>query len=244
MIVHSAGRTDIGLVRTRNEDEWAQIPELHFYALADGMGGHKAGDVAAKRAVATAIDYARAHAGKESGKLLIAKALDAANREVYRLAKGDPNLKGMGTTLCLLRIEGERAYFGHVGDSRIYRMRGGELLQLTEDHSLVSQLIRAGQLRPEEEQARAYRHVVTRAVGTRSKVLPTLGEIEVAKGDLFLLCSDGLSDQLSGKEIAGVLRGVAGVAEGAERLIEAATVAGGDDNTTVIVVSIGEENLP
>ena len=201
--VSSCGLSDIGLVRHKNEDVWGEIPDKRVFILADGMGGHRAGDVAARKAVDTLIQVLQnelvGHISSEDNALFavgarIRLAIEEVNRQVYALGKTDDALRGMGTTLCCLHIHDEGVIFAHVGDSRIYRLREGELEQLSEDHSLLRELVAAGQIREQHAGDFAYKNIITKAIGTEPIVEPSIGVCDAQDGDLFLLCSDGLSD--------------------------------------------------
>lgn len=239
--IESYGISDIGLVRPNNEDEWAVV-DARFFALADGMGGHKAGEVAAKIAIIT-LCQAINHKNKSSIPEEIEhlkKAIANANSCVNDLAKENEDLKGMGTTLCCLLLHEDTLIYAHVGDSRIYRFRK-ELAQLTQDHSLRYELIAKGQL--DEDQAFPFKNVITRAVGTASAVTPEVGTTTIQEGDIYFLCSDGLSDYVKNREITDILERSKTVKEACHSLVDAAKANGGNDNITVVMIKAHETNI-
>lgn len=243
----ASGLSDIGLVRENNEDVWAEIEELNFFVLADGMGGHQAGEVASREAVSHLLRLIRKRfaTAKKKGLKDIAKLLRRAliqvNSIVYKIGKSEGELKGMGTTLCALFLSDEGAVLAHVGDSRIYRLRRGKLEQLTKDHSLFRELVELGQLSEHFASDFAYKNIITKAIGTEPKVDPTVMETDVRAKDLFLLCTDGLSDLLRVEEIKEVLARPHSADQIVEELIHAAKAKGGHDNITVVLVKVNEE---
>lgn len=234
--------TDIGKRRENNEDVFLEMPEYGFFALADGMGGHQAGEVAAKEAI---LQLGNSVKELESAPLwalepLIAhiqKAVVNANSWVHHLAKQQEHFKGMGTTLSCFLIHKESLLFAHVGDSRLYRYRGS-LTQLTEDHSLKRELIRKGELTLEEAATFTRNNVVTKAIGTSASVAPDVGTFSIEPGDVYFLCSDGLSDHLSDKTMEMILKTTTSIEDATMRLIEAALETGGRDNITIVMVKI------
>ncbi len=243
--VSAFGLSDVGLVRRRNEDVWAIVPEQRLYLLADGMGGHRSGDVAAREAVGTLarllterLPALPADAPLYDVCWCIRMAFEEVNRAVYQLGKTDEGLRGMGTTLCCLHVHDEGIILAHVGDSRIYRLSHGELEQVTEDHSLLSELISSGQIPAESAGLFTYKNIITKAVGTEPIVEPSVNAVELCHGDLFLMCSDGLSDLLVKEEIEAVLATTPDLQEAAQSLLEEAKRRGGYDNITVILLRI------
>lgn len=238
----SFGKSDIGLVRLNNEDIWAQIPELGCYLLADGMGGHNAGEVAASETVlflSGALRKAFAHSpsGGEWTQI-VDKAIREANEWVYRLSEEDPAKQGMGTTLCLLLFSGKEAICAHVGDSRIYRIRKGRILQLTRDHSLRHDLIEKGELDESLGSSFPFKNVITRAIGTQKAVEPEIDIETVEPGDLYLLCSDGLTDPMNEEQILSVIQRSETIKDAGDELITEAKERGSQDNITVLLVSL------
>ncbi len=232
-----ASVTDTGKRRLRNEDAYVCAPPL--FAIADGMGGAQAGEIASQLAASAIGEADRGIHGEDA----VAELVQAANARVYRRAVEDPAAAGMGTTVTVALVDAkERSVtIGHVGDSRAYRIRGDALEQLTADHSLVAELVRTGRLTPEQAADHPHRSVITRAVGTEPSVDVDTFTLEALAGDLYLLCSDGLTDMIDDDEIleqakAGERRPDAV----AQRLVDAANRAGGADNITVIAFEVVE----
>jgi len=248
MEIVARAATDIGRKKRSNEDTFHISPELKLYIVADGMGGHAAGEVASAQAVESAraavadglaalqsVDpqQARAH-----HLALIERAVRQAGRDIFTMAEQDISKRGMGTTVSLLLLTPTRGYIAHVGDSRIYLLRNDEVFQLTDDHSLIRELIRSKRLTPEEAENSPYRNALTRAVGVYADVEVDLLDFEIAEGDRFLLCSDGLSNYLQEDlEIATLL--AEGSFESAPgRFVDMANARGGKDNITAVFVEI------
>lgn len=227
--------THKGLVREQNEDTALADEENGLYILADGMGGHKAGEVAS--ALATACLQQTLAGAKPSVKRL-REAIAKANAAIYEKQQGDESLSGMGTTLTVLWEKRDHVLLGHVGDSRAYLFANGRLRQLSEDHSMVGEMVRAGVLSPEAARSHPYRHVITRAVGTDPAVRADVGEFMQTAGEKWLLCSDGLTDFVEDSEIEEVLSACQGQ-EAAQALIDLALQGGGRDNVSVIVLEVG-----
>jgi len=222
-------RTDVGRGRPENEDSLLVDPDDGLYAVADGMGGHRAGEVAS----ATAIDALKsAYLGGQR----LDQAVGAANAAVFAKAAEDASLRGMGTTLTAIALHDSTAELGHVGDSRAYLMRDGTVTQVTEDHSLVEQLVREGRLTPEEAQNHPQRAIITRALGIDADVAVDTYRIDLEPGDRLMICSDGLTNMLSDDTIAQTLRRHADPQQAADTLVDMANQAGGDDNITVILL--------
>ena len=237
-VLRAGGATDTGLVRSNNQDQLLVADSL--FAVADGMGGHAAGEVASETAV-KALDAAwNAHPTKDPDAL--AAAAKEANLKVWETAQADPDLRGMGTTLVAVALVGhgekEELAVVNVGDSRVYLLRDGELAQLTVDHSLVAELVAEGQLAAEEAEFHPQRHVLTRALGVDSDVPVDLMTVTPFAGDRVLLCSDGLIREVSDTQVASVLRRLADPNEAAKELVAEAKLRGGNDNITVVVVDV------
>jgi len=240
------GLSDIGLVRQNNEDVWAQVPELGFFILADGMGGHQAGEVAAREAVnyfCTIIKKTLSETKAEESTLevlkdLVRRAIVHVNAHVFKMGRADLELRGMGTTLCSLLFHQTGLVFAHVGDSRIYRFRKDELLQLTKDHSLLRDLVDQGQINEFQADDFLYKNIITKAIGTEPRVDPTVETCEVQPNDLYLMCSDGLSDLLTSEEIEDIIATAPSLREASEALIASANEKGGRDNITVVISKI------
>jgi PPM family protein phosphatase len=234
-IVEQVGRTDVGRQRSANEDSLVLQPP--FFAVADGMGGARAGEVAS----AIAADaFEGASEEGEAAEAQLARILREANRRIYDLAVTDESRRGMGTTLTAAKVHGGEVSLGHVGDSRAYRMRDGELDQITRDHSLVAELERSGQITPEAAEHHPQRSIITRALGPEPDVEVDTYTLSGREGDLFLLCSDGLTSMIPDGEVAAILRTSATLDDAADALITAANQSGGKDNITVVLFRLGE----
>jgi protein phosphatase len=237
MMMRAAASTDVGLRRRINEDRYSLAPDLGLYLVADGMGGHTAGQVASELAADASLQAIRALEGASASlaeKLRYAVA--SANRAIYTTARQRPELAGMGTTLvCLLAGEG-RAALAHVGDSRAYLVRADRIRQLTDDHSIVGELLRRNEISEDAAREHPHRHVLTRALGVRRVVEPDLAELTPLAGDLFVLCSDGLTNHVEDHEIAKAVSQEEDLQEACERLVDLANGRGGEDNTTLVVV--------
>lgn len=225
-------RTDIGCLRDHNEDSLAVKPPL--YVVADGMGGHAAGEVASEIAVETIVAAAPPHADAQG----LADAVAEANREVMAASHDGRGREGMGCTVTAAMLEGERLIIAQVGDSRAYLLHKGLLQQVTRDHSLMTELIEAGEITPEEARVHPKRSVITRALGSDPLMQPDIYELNVEAGDRLLLCSDGLSTMLTDNRIADTLNRIGDAQRCASQLVNEAIEAGGYDNVTVIVVDI------
>ena len=234
-IVEQVGRTDVGRQRSANEDSLVLRPP--FFAVADGMGGARAGEVASAIA---AEAFEGASAAGEAAEAQLARLLREANRRIYDLAVTDESHRGMGTTLTAAKVHDGEVSLAHVGDSRAYRMRDGGLEQITRDHSLVAELERSGQITPEAAEHHPQRSIITRALGPEPDVEVDTYTLSARDGDLFLLCSDGLTSMISDDEVAAILRTSATLDEAADALIKAANQSGGKDNITVVLFRIGE----
>ena len=233
-IVEHAGRTDVGRQRNANEDDFVVAPP--FFAVADGMGGAKAGEVAS--AMATEGFEGESDSG-EPAEAQLARILREANRRIYDLAVSDESHRGMGTTLTAAKVTGDEISLAHVGDSRAYRLRDGELEQLTKDHSLVAELERSGQITAEAAEHHPQRSIITRALGPEPDVEVDTYTVTGREGDLFLLCSDGLTSMISDEEIGSILRSAASLDAAADALVRAANQSGGKDNITVVLFRVG-----
>ncbi len=259
----SSGKTDRGRKRLKNEDSIGVFDDLGLYVVADGMGGHAAGEVASRAAVEAVRDWVKTSAivtvkdvsdealrvEADAGQRLF-EAVNLANREVLEKAASDPRLKGMGTTVAAALLEkddngGEAGVGGrltglalaHVGDSRIYLFRNGELRRLTRDHSLVEEMVAEGRITPGQARVHPFRNVITRALGTKEGVQADMSGLVPEPGDVLLLCSDGLTGMLEDLKIAEILAANAGSPfVCADALVRAANDAGGADNISVVVL--------
>jgi len=220
--------TDIGQVREGNEDAYLVEPPL--YAVADGMGGHRGGEVASQLALETIEELFR------RGKGDLAEHVQQANRAVFQRSAADRRLNGMGTTLTAASIDGETAHLVHVGDSRAYLLRAGAMRQLTEDHTLVQRMIKAGEITAAEAEVHPHRNVLIRALGNEPEVRVDLDEVGLLSGDRLLLCSDGLTSMLTEDQVQAIAEAEPSPQAAADRLVRAANRAGGIDNITVLVL--------
>jgi PPM family protein phosphatase len=240
------GLSDPGLVRENNEDVWGCLPEFHFYALADGMGGHQAGEVASKEAIMFLCQRMRkkleenalSDVPAEQVINFVKSCIEDTNHFVNELSRTSELLQGMGTTLCCLYFQDDYAIWAHVGDSRIYRFRKGAAEQLTQDHSLLRELIDCGRLQNHEKEEFLYKNIITKAIGTDALVEPAINLSIIAPGDTFLLCTDGLSDMLSKDEMLEIVFQPYTVEEKVRALIGAAKQKGGYDNITCVLVEV------
>jgi PPM family protein phosphatase len=242
-------RSDVGCVRENNEDSFGTAPEMGLFVLSDGMGGLEAGEVASRLTVEAILAHCREAEAKPSLPIMgervegvssasnrLASAIRLANEIVFRASQRGAGLSGMGATVVAVRISDERMSVAHVGDSRIYRLRGGEFEQLTQDHSFVAEQVRHGKMTEEEANSSTMQNVLVRALGIDPTVEVDVAEELVMEGDAVLLCSDGLTRELSDAQIAAVLGECDEAQEAAGRLVELAKQAGGGDNVTVIVL--------
>ena len=242
-------RSDTGQVRENNEDSFRLAPELNLFVLSDGMGGQASGEVASRLAAETIVKHCRDAVLNPSLALVgqriegvsestnrLASAVRLANQVVHAEAEKSLARLGMGATVVAAQLDGERMSLAHVGDSRAYRLRGVEIEQLTQDHSFVAEQVRKGAMTPIEAENSKLQSVLLRALGPDAEVEVEVNEELVMEGDTLLLCSDGLTRELSDAQIAAVLSDTEDEQEAADRLIELANQAGGGDNVTVIVM--------
>jgi serine/threonine protein phosphatase PrpC len=223
--------THVGQVRSGNEDAYLLEPPL--YAVADGMGGHRGGEVASQLALTTIAESFR------KGAVPFAEQVQAANRAVFERSGADRAVAGMGTTLTAAVIQGDLAHLVHVGDSRAYLLRAGSLRQLTDDHTLVNRMVKAGEITPAEAEVHPHRNVLVRALGTEPDVPLDEQDVGLLDGDRLLLCSDGLTGMITEEQIQAILGATEGAPqEAADRLVTAANHAGGVDNITVVVLDV------
>jgi protein phosphatase len=238
MHIKAAALTDTGRVRSANEDSHSLCTEAGLFVVCDGMGGAAAGEIASQTAVATLTEKL-CGTSTDIPRQALESAIEEANRRVFSRAEREPSLHGMGTTLVSLLVREDHVWIAHVGDSRCYRYRAGALERMTQDHSLVDEQVRLGQMTPAEAEMSPLRNVITRAIGTREAVTPEIQEIAAQPGDLFLLCSDGLTKEVSEARLAELLHEAPSDLQAlCQRLIQSANDAGGSDNVTAIVVKI------
>jgi len=237
MQLSAAARSDLGRRRPANEDIYALAPELGLYLVADGMGGHRAGQVASGLAARAAVGTLRGlRPGPRSAVEKLRACVAAANAEILASSRAKPELAGMGTTVVALLAEGDRVALAHVGDSRAYLLRGGAIRRLTDDHTLVGELVRRGEISERAADGHPQRHVLVRALGVRRHVEPDLLELTPEPGDLFVLCSDGLTGHVGDLEIADLVAGAPDLDAACARLVDLANRRGGEDNVTVVLV--------
>lgn len=225
--------THVGKVRYNNEDSLIVI-EPETFVVADGMGGAQAGEVASQMLVETVKEFL-SETPPPYNENLLSRAILVANEKILRLARQNENYHGMGTTATILSLDGKTAYFAHVGDSRIYRLRENLFEQMTEDHSYVETLVRRGELTPEEARVHPMKNVLIQAVGVVENIFVDTANFPVEAGDKFLLCTDGLTNMVDDDSIKKILQSASNPADA---LIDAALLAGGRDNISVIVVGV------
>jgi PPM family protein phosphatase len=252
--IASGGATDVGMVRTNNEDSYQMVPALHLYVLADGMGGEAHGEVASSLAVETVVKHClegqenpsaslsgEAKPGLSEKSRRLASAVHLANQKVFASAAQHAEQRGMGATLSAAWIDEMNLSIGHVGDSRVYLLRTGGLQQLTSDHSLVAEQVRRGILTVSEAESSTMQNVLLRALGTQPQVEVDIEQVGLFPNDILLLCSDGLTRMVTEPEIAGALQSEPDPQKAAEKLVKLANEGGGVDNVTAIVVSLKPE---
>jgi protein phosphatase len=233
MRVRVGAATDIGQVREGNEDSYLVVEPL--YAVADGMGGHRGGEVASSLALDTVQGMFEHNEGS------LADQVVQANRAVFDRSQNDRSVSGMGTTLTAALVDGSHVHLVHVGDSRAYLLRGGELAQLTEDHTLVHRMVMEGEISQEEAETHPHRSILTRALGVDQSVQVDEGDVEVADGDRLLLCTDGLTGMVPEGQIREILLESADAQEAVNQLVKVANRAGGIDNITAVILDFAED---
>lgn len=247
------GLTDVGMVRNNNEDNFCVDAEAGFFAVADGVGGASAGEVASKSAVEVMRDYIRKTAsggylmsGHTEGSLAlkrITSGISLANQVVYDASRSNPSLKDMGTTVAAVLLQGNRLSVANVGDSRVYLIRAGTIIQLSEDHSLVAEQVRAGLLTKEQAEMSGMKNIITRALGQAGDVEPYKDETTVMDRDVVLLCSDGLTNMVDEADIVSTVNAFDGPSGACRALVDMANENGGKDNVTVVLVYISKEGF-
>ena len=253
LTVEIAGRSDVGCVRTNNEDNFGYDSRYGIYVVCDGMGGQAAGEVASKMGVDTMLTYFREAAktrmfpqigekveGISARANALGSAIRLANEAIHEAAKKHAAHSGMGSTIVATLVEGNFVSIGHAGDSRIYLVRSGALQQLTRDHSLVMEQVRRGLITLEEAHASEMQNIIVRALGPEDKVVPDLDDMMAMPGDVFLLCSDGLIRHVPDDNILEIIRGTVTLQLMADRLVDAAKEGGGSDNVTVLLLRFVE----
>lgn len=251
MRIQVGARTDVGRVRSNNEDSFKLVPELNLFILSDGMGGEAHGEVASNLAVAAIAAHCQESTEKADLPYLVeprpdvtektnrlASAVQLANKMIYESAQKHPAQRGMGATVVAIWINGQRLSVAHVGDSRVYLLRAGDFQQVTDDHSLVAEQVRRGILTREQAESSDMQSVLIRALGIEPDVQVDTDEHLLMEGDVLVLCSDGLSRMVSDLEIASTLLSSNGMQPSADRLIELANEYGGEDNVSVVLVRV------
>lgn len=258
MQITAYGLSNVGRVRSTNEDAMGVFPDLKFFVVADGMGGHAAGEVASRMAVDSMREFIHLTvqpaevtwpADLEANLALPIKRLVSAgkiaNDKICQASRANPKQSGMGTTMVALLFEQDTAYVAHVGDSRAYLIRNGRIEQITQDHSLVNDYISQGLLKPDEAEQHPLKHVITRALGSNPKIDVDAKTVPLKVGDSVLLCSDGLSNLLTPDEIRSrALEASTDIRSACRQLIELANKKGGEDNITAILISSRENRPP
>lgn len=240
------GLSDIGLIRPNNEDVIAALPSHRFYTIADGMGGHKAGEIAAKEAVNELITSAVEFLSPPKENVLTQKeiiksiemAIAKANHRVYSLGQDNESFKGMGTTMCLLYFNKNYVTYAHVGDSRIYLFRNNNLLQLTKDHSLIEKLQKQRKIKKNDFIPKNYKNIITKAIGISLNIAPDIKYKKILPNDRFFMCTDGLSDYLPENEIISILKEKLSIKHLVKKLIEAAKNKGSRDNISTMLIDV------
>jgi serine/threonine protein phosphatase PrpC len=253
--ISSGGVTDVGRVRTNNEDCYKIVEPLNLFVLSDGMGGEAHGEIASALAVETVVKHCLDVEANPAAKVVgavqpnwtartkrLSTAVHLANRNIFKSAEENPDQHGMGATLTAVWIDGARLSIAHVGDSRAYLLRGGSLLQLTRDHSLVAEQVRRGILTPAEAEESDMQSVLLRALGAQAEIEVDAEEHTLFPRDVLLLCSDGLTRMVTEPEIAGTLQAETDSGRAAEKLVALANERGGPDNITVVIVRLDKES--
>ena len=233
------GKTDKGLIRSENEDHFCIEGSLGFLAVADGMGGHASGEVASKMAIDILRNYLKNEQEPLSSRMT--SGIKFANQSIYDASKSQSQWNGMGTTIAAVLLNENRLSIAHVGDSRVYLIRSGNIEQLTDDHTFVFEQVKRGLLTREEADESGMKHILSRALGTAPDVDVDLDELTVSDGDKFVLCSDGLSSLVSDDEILSAVMSITAPGTACEQLVTMANQKGGYDNITVIVAFLCKE---
>src|SRR3984957_17774523 len=252
----AAGQSDVGLQREHNEDSIVVLKEYDLYVVADGMGGHRAGDVASKLATETISEFFKSTANddvtwpfhfdtnlsEEENRLLT--GIRVANRQIFERSTRSREYHGMGTTVvgAMFSPKKQRMYIGHVGDSRCYRVREGQIQQLTRDHSLINDYLLAMPALTDEQKSELPKNVITRALGMQDHVVVDLQHDDPKQGDVYVLCSDGLSGMASDDDIRQIVTGTQDIREACRRLIQRANERGGEDNITAVLIKIEKQD--
>lgn len=238
--LEAAALTHTGKVRDHNEDAFGHCLEAGVFVVCDGMGGAAAGEIASRLAVDTLVERLCAVTSPADRRRALEESIAAANRLVYTQSAKDAALRGMGTTLVAVAVQDHSALIAHVGDSRCYLFRAGQLTRQTNDHSLVDEQVRLGHITQQDAERSPLKNVITRAIGTQPSVEPDITELPLEPGDILLLCSDGLIREVPDPKIAAILKLAATLEEKCRQLIETANSAGSHDNVTAILVGANQ----
>ena len=251
LAVQVAGRTDVGCVRNNNEDSFGYDTACGVYVVCDGMGGQAAGEVASKLAVETVLEYFRRHSSEGNFPQVgenfddispdanaLASAVQAAGIRIFHEAQEQPERQGMGSTIAALLMRAGKASIAHVGDSRVYLLRDGQIRQLTADHSLVMEQVRRGLMTIEEAERSSMQNIITRALGPEESAEPDVQDVELSPGDTFLLATDGLTKLVKEHRLSEITNSAPSLEKACDVLVAAARAAGGDDNITCLLVRI------
>jgi protein phosphatase len=254
--IRAVGQTDVGQRRDHNEDSFLVDPSLGLFIVADGMGGHAGGGTASRLAVETIQSSVRGAREREPALFGVAtsveesplpdvlrEAVEAACSKIFETAQGSPELAGMGTTVTAALVDGRTAFIAHVGDSRCYLIREARIYQVSEDHSLVNEQLKAGAISADEARNSRFKNIITRSVGFEQQVQVDLMGVELEAGDALLICCDGLSNLVEDAEMLHVV-GEAELDQAPARLIELANERGGDDNITVVIIRVQGPTSP
>ena len=249
MRIEVSGQTHVGMKRNHNEDNLLLLPEERLFVVADGMGGHSSGEIASKIAVEEVAEFFRMTSQdleitwpykmdkqRNYDENRLATGIKLANMRIFEKASSEQKYKGMGTTIVTIYFaKDNEVVVGHVGDSRVYFFREGKLHQITEDHSLLNDYLKAKKLTPEEIEAFPHKNVIVRALGMKDTVLVDINKVEPKEGDIYLLCSDGLSGMVTDKQMEQILQGQQDLEKACAMLIDAANANGGNDNVTCVL---------
>lgn len=248
MRIEVAGYTHVGMKRNHNEDNYLILTDENLCCVADGMGGHSSGEIASKIAVEELAEFFRMTSRDQDAtwpfkmekarnydENRLATGIKLANKSIFDKASTDQKYKGMGTTIVSVHFTDAAAYVGHVGDSRVYFFRQGVLRQVTEDHSLLNDYLKAKKLTPEEIENFPHKNVIVRALGMKETVLVDVAKVEPQQGDVFLLCSDGLSGMVTDPQMQDILTRTTELEKACSQLIDLANAAGGNDNVTCVL---------
>jgi serine/threonine protein phosphatase PrpC len=246
LLLEVAGKTDTGCVRKKNEDNFGYDDSHGIYVVCDGMGGQAAGEVASQIGVDTVLEHFRTTPGAKADAVAadedmalsedLIDAIRAANDRIFQTAANKPNHSGMGSTVVAVLVRNDRGHIAHVGDSRVYLVRGNDIRQLTQDHSLVMEQVRRGLLTREEAENSRMQNIITRALGTEKTVRVDQQDLDLAPGDILLLTSDGLTRHIKDPQILTLIRSGATLQASCDALVDAARRAGGEDNITCLLL--------